>query len=234
METISTIFDIFIHLDVHLGQIIAQYGVITIALLFIILFCETGLVVTPFLPGDSLLFAVGIFAAKGSFNLMPDASLLSNVALLVVILLIAPILGNACNYAIGNYLGPAFVEKNKGRLLKVEHLEATHRYFEKYGKKTIVIAQFVPIVRTISPFMAGVGKMGYVVFAQYNVIGAILWINTFVWGGYLFGELEFVKNNFIYVVMAIIFISCLPIIFETLKHMKEKRAAASNIPENKQ
>ncbi|NLD61548.1 DedA family protein [Candidatus Sumerlaeota bacterium] len=213
METVSYLFDLFMHIDVHLGEIIRAYGVWTMALLFIIIFCETGLVVTPFLPGDSLLFAVGIFAGKGDFN----------VAVVLLILCVAAILGDACNYSIGKYLGPAFVEKNRGRLLKKEHLDATHRYFDKYGKKTIVIARFVPVIRTLAPFMAGVGKMTYLDFAHYNVVGGILWVNVFLWGGYLFGELPFVKNNFTYVVLGIIAISCLPIVYEVVKHWNEKR-----------
>lgn len=208
----------FLHLDKHLAQIIAQYGMWTMLILFIIVFCETGLVVTPFLPGDSLLFAVGIFAGKGSFDPLT----------ILIILSLAGILGDACNYSIGKYLGPAFVEKNKGKLLKAEHLEATHRYFEKYGKKTIVIARFLPIIRTLAPFMAGVGKMEYLAFARFNIVGAILWVNCFVWAGYFFGELPFVKHNFTYVVLGIIFISCLPVMHEAYKHWREGKASKAS------
>lgn len=213
MEYLQQAIDMFLHLDKHLAEIIAQYGLWTMLILFIIVFCETGLVVTPFLPGDSLLFAVGIFTAKGSFD----------PATIIILLCVAGIIGDAVNYSIGKYLGPAFVERNRGKLLKKEHLEATHRYFEKYGKKTIVIARFLPIIRTLAPFMAGVGKMEYIAFARYNVIGAILWVNSFVWAGYFFGELDFVKNNFTYVVLGIIAISCLPVIYEAVKHWQENR-----------
>ena len=203
------LFEIFLHIDKHLASVIQQYGFSTHLILFLIVFCETGLVVTPFLPGDSLLFAAGTFAARGALD----------IRLLAVLLIAAAVLGDAANYHIGRYIGPkAF---GGGRFLKKEHLERTHRFFEKYGSKTIIIARFVPIVRTFAPFLAGVGTMSYPRFALYNVTGGILWVACFALGGYWIGEIPLVKNNFSVVIMAIIVISVLPAVIEFVRARRE-------------
>lgn len=204
MSWILSFADYFLHLDVHLGSLIAQYGSATYGVLFLIIFCETGLVVTPFLPGDSLLFATGAFAALGSLNVLTA----------FVLLVLAAILGDSVNYAVGRRLGPAAVEKAHGRWLKREHLERTQRFFETHGAKTIILARFVPIVRTIAPFVAGVGQMHYRRFVAYNVAGGILWVGIFLFAGFLFGNVPVVKKNFTLVVFAIIGISLLPGVWE--------------------
>lgn len=206
------IIDFFLHVDKHLVEIVSNYGTWTYAILFLVIFCETGLVVTPFLPGDSLLFAAGAIASTGSLN----------VHFLFLLLLIAAIAGDTVNYHIGYFLGPKFLEKNKSRFIKREYLERTHQYFEKYGGKTIIIARFVPIIRTFAPFMAGIGSMTYRHFICYNVIGAILWVSLFTYAGYFFGEIPVVKRNFTLVILAIIVISVLPAVIEVIK---AKRAA---------
>ena len=211
METIKELFDLFIHLDKHLSEIITQYGTITYLILFLIVFAETGLVVTPFLPGDSLLFAAGTFAAGGSLDL----------AILFAVLGSAAIIGDSVNYAIGKLTGPAIFEKEKIKFLKKEHLEKTHRFYEKHGGKTIIIARFIPIIRTFAPFVAGIGTMSYGKFIAYNVIGGILWVALFLLGGYYFGNLPFVKSNFSLVILAIIIISVLPGVIEFLRHRKK-------------
>jgi membrane-associated protein len=208
MEVIKYLVDLFLHLDVHLQQIIAQYGTITYVILFIVIFGETGLVITPFLPGDSLLFAAGTFAAKGSFN----------VHFLFILLVIAAVLGDTVNYWIGHYVGPKVFEKEKVRFLKKEYLERTHKFFEKYGGKTIILARFVPIVRTFAPFVAGVGSMTYPKFITYNIIGGALWVALFTYGGYFFGNIEIVKNHFSIAIMVIILISLIPGFVEYFKH----------------
>lgn len=195
--------DLFLHLDVHLHSVILEYGAATYVILFLILFCETGLVVTPILPGDSLLFAAGTFAASGSLDLRA----------LVPLLCIAAILGDAVNYHIGKYIGPRVLNDDT-KYFRKEYLIRTQRFFERYGAKTIVIARFVPIVRTFAPFLAGVGSMSYMRFAAYNVVGAILWICICTFAGYFFGNLPLVKQNFTLVVLAIIFISILPAAYE--------------------
>jgi membrane-associated protein len=212
MDFVAGLIDLFLHLDVHLDRVIQDYGAWTYGILFVIVFCETGLVVTPILPGDSLLFAAGTMAARGSLD----------VVILSVLLIVAAVLGDACNYAIGNYMGPR-VLCSDGRFLKRAYLERTQRFFEKYGGKTIILARFVPIVRTFAPFLAGVGKMTYPRFAAYNVIGAILWVILFVWGGYLFGTMEVVKKNFTLVILAIIAISLMPGVWEWLRARREQK-----------
>ncbi len=214
MELLTQFVDLFLHLDKHLDQIIRDYGVWAYVILFAIVFCETGLVVTPFLPGDSLLFAAGTFAAGGSFDL----------ATLVVLLLIAAILGDAVNYACGHFLGPKVFRKEGGRFLKKEYLDRTHRFYETYGNKTIVLARFVPIVRTFAPFIAGVGCMSYSKFLTYNVVGAIAWVFIFVLGGYWFGNIAVVKQNFTLVMLAIIFVSVLPAVFEAWRSRSVAKA----------
>jgi membrane-associated protein len=209
MELITYFIDLFLHLDRHLNEIIQDYGVWTYLILFLIIFCETGLVVTPLLPGDSLLFAAGALAATTGSPL--------NVAFLFFLLTLAAILGDTVNYWIGAYIGPrAF--SSKSRFLKKEYLDRTHEFYEKYGGKTIIIARFVPIVRTFAPFVAGVGSMTYWRFIVYNIVGGILWVAICVFSGYIFGNIPFVKNNFSLVVLAIIFISILPGLIEFIRH----------------
>ncbi len=207
MEFIEYLIDLFLHLDKHLHEIILQYGVLTYVILFGVIFAETGLVFTPFLPGDSLLFAAGTFAAIGSLN----------VHLLFILLTVAAILGDTVNYWVGNYLGPKVFEK-KIRFLKKEHLEKTHQFYEKHGGKTIIIARFIPIIRTFAPFVAGIGAMTYSKFILYNVVGGVIWCGLFVYGGYFFGNLPIVKNNFSVVIIVIIIISVLPGVIEFARH----------------
>lgn len=211
-SVLHELIDLFLHLDKHLHEIIQQYGTGTYLVLVAIIFCETGLVFLPFLPGDSLLFAAGAFAATGSLNLW----------LLLVLLTLAAIVGDTANYWIGRLFGQKILENGRIRLVKPEHLARTHDFFERYGGKTIVIARFVPIVRTLAPFVAGLGRMSYGRFMTYNVTGGIGWVVICTLAGYFFGNLPFVKNNFSLVVLAIIFISILPGVFEYLRHRREK------------
>jgi membrane-associated protein len=208
MEQIRFLFDLFLHLDEHLSNIINQYGVWTYAILFLIIFMETGFVVTPFLPGDSLLFAAGTFAALGSLN----------VWLLIVLLIIAAIAGDTVNYWIGHYLGDRAYNI---KWIKKEYLDRTHTFFTKHGGKTIFLARFVPIVRTFAPFVAGMGRMSYGYFFSYNVFGGIVWVLLFTLLGYFFGNIPFVKANFELVIIAIILISVLPAVWEAWKARRE-------------
>jgi len=209
MEFISYLIDLFLHLDKHLSQIIQNYGVWTYLLLFLVIFMETGFVVTPFLPGDSLLFAAGTFAS-------PALGSSLNIFLLWALLCTAAILGDTVNYWIGHFIGPkAFT--GEVRFLKKEYLDSTHEFYEKHGGKTIIIARFIPIIRTFAPFVAGIGAMNYGRFITYNVVGGVAWVTIFTFGGYYFGNLPFVKENFSLVVIAIIFISVVPMIFEFIK-----------------
>ena len=204
--------DLFLHLDASLGTAIAAYGGWIYAVLFVVIFCETGLVVTPFLPGDSLLFAAGAFAAAGALNPWIVAGLLFSAA----------VLGDALNYRIGRKIG-ARAEGGKllGLTIKKEYVEKTRRYYEKYGAKTIVIARFMPIVRTFAPFVAGVGAMPYPTFARYNILGAALWVGLFTFAGYFFGNIPVVKENFEIVILAIIAVSFLPGVVEYLRGRKK-------------
>jgi len=205
MQVIKFLIDFILHLDVHLGQIISNYGTLTYALLFIIIFVETGLVVTPFLPGDSILFAVGAFAALGSLNLF----------VLLTLLTLAAIFGDTVNYWIGHFFGEKLVANPKVPIRK-EHIEQTQKFFDKYGGKTIVLARFVPIVRTFAPFVAGIGKMDYGKFISFNVIGGIFWVVLVTLAGYFFGNIPIVKDNFSMVIIAIILISIAPMIIQAL------------------
>jgi membrane-associated protein len=218
MKFIYSIFDFIIHIDKHLTQLANDYGSWAYGILFLIVFCETGLVVTPFLPGDSLLFAAGALASQGAFN----------VHLLALLLLIAAVVGDAVNYSIGRKMGPAVFERTNSKIFKLEYLKRTQRYFEKYGSKTIVLARFVPIIRTFAPFLAGVGSMSYSKFAFYNVTGAIAWVGFFTYGGYLFGGTETVQKNFKLVILAIIIISILPGVFEIIRARRESREASAS------
>jgi len=218
MEFISYLIDLFLHLDKHLSQIIQNYGVWTYLLLFLVIFMETGFVVTPFLPGDSLLFAVGTFAS-------PALGSSLNIFLLWALLCTAAILGDTVNYWIGHFVGPkAF--SGEVRFLKVEYLDRTHEFYEKHGGKTIIIARFIPIIRTFAPFVAGIGAMNYGRFITYNVVGGVVWVTIFTFGGYYFGNLPFVKENFSLVVIAIIFISVVPMIFEFIKQRTSRAKEA--------
>jgi membrane-associated protein len=214
LEWIQYLIDLFLHLDEHLSAIIQTYGTWTYAILFAVIFMETGLVVTPFLPGDSLLFAAGTFASPALAQPGQEPPL--NIWLLWILLCVAAVLGDTVNYWIGHYIGPrAF--SGEVRFLKKEYLDRTHEFYERYGGKTIVIARFVPIIRTFAPFVAGVGAMTYSHFISYNVIGGILWVTLFTWGGYFFGNLPFVQENFTFVVVAIIIISVMPAVYEVIK-----------------
>lgn len=215
MDLITYLIDLFLHLDKHLSVIISNYGTWTYLILFAIIFMETGLVVTPFLPGDSLLFAAGTFAALGALN----------PALLYFLLAGAAILGDTVNYWVGDFIGPrAF--SGEIRFLKKEYLDRTHEFYEKHGGKTIVLARFIPIIRTFAPFVAGVGSMSYSHFITYNVLGGLSWVAIFMFGGYFFGNIPTVKDNFTLVIMAIILISVLPPIIEFLR----SRMRARQIP----
>ena len=210
MELIKGLIDILLHLDTHLDFVIRTYGFWTYGILFFIVFLETGLVVTPFLPGDSLLFAGGTFAALGSLD----------VKWLMILLTAAAIGGDTVNYWIGYTAGPKVFNRQKSRLFNKEYLHRTHQFYEKYGGKTIIIARFIPIIRTFAPFVAGVGSMTYGRFVAYNVAGGIAWVVTFVLGGYFFGNIPLIKHNFSLVIVAIIFLSILPGIIEFLRHRK--------------
>jgi membrane-associated protein len=206
MELLKQLADLFLHLDTHLSQVIAQYGVWTYLILFLIIFCETGLVVTPFLPGDSLLFAAGTFAALGALD----------VRLLVPLLLVAAVVGDTVNYWVGAYIGPRAFEGNL-RFLRKEHLDRTRAFYERHGGKTIILARFVPIVRTFAPFVAGVGTMSYPRFITYNVVGAVLWVGLLVLAGFFFGNIPVVRENFTVVILAIIAISVMPVVIEAVR-----------------
>lgn len=207
MQWLHWLSDIFLHLDKHLADVVGNYGTWTYAILFVIIFCETGLVVTPFLPGDSLLFAAGSIAALGSLNPL----------WLFLLLSAAAVLGDTANYWIGAWIGPrAF--SGEYRFLKKEHLDRTHAFFEKYGGKTIIIARFVPIVRTFAPFVAGVGAMNYAKFILYNIVGGVAWVALFVFGGYWLSRFAWVRDHFSTVIIpAIIIISVMPMVVEYLR-----------------
>lgn len=211
MELLKEFIDLFLHLDTHLQTVIQTYGTWTYVILFLIIFCETGLVVTPILPGDSLLFAAGAFAATGSLDLK----------WILVLLVIAAVLGDAVNYMIGHYIGPKAFSQPDSRFLKKEYLDRTHQFYEKYGGKTIIIARFVPIVRTFAPFVAGVSNMTYAKFASFNILGGLLWVGVCVLAGYAFGNIPAVKENFTLVILGIIFVSILPGIIEFLRQRRE-------------
>jgi len=205
---ISELIDFMLHLDKHLGGIISTYGAWTYGLLFLIIFCETGLVVAPFLPGDSLLFITGVFAAQGSLEL----------GFVLILLCIAAFLGDTTNYWLGHH-----ASKKLEKYIRKEHLEMTHAFYERHGGKTIILARFMPIVRTLAPFVAGMGSMNYGKFFLFNVVGALVWVNAFVLGGYFFGNLSIVKDNMTLVIFAIIILSFVPAVIEYLRHKRSKK-----------
>ena len=214
MEYIQFIIDFILHIDKHLADLVATYGIWIYFILFLIIFCETGLVVTPFLPGDSLLFVAGALAS------LPTNSV--NIHLLVGLLIGAAILGDGANYFIGKFFGEKLFSNPKSKIFKQSYLEKTHTFYEKHGGKTIILARFVPIVRTFAPFVAGMGQMSYSRFAAYNVIGGIAWVAIFSYAGYFFGSLDFVQRNLKYLIVAIIFVSILPAIFEIVRNKLKK------------
>jgi len=208
---VETILDFILHIDVHLAALTAQYGMWTYAILFLIVFAETGLVVTPFLPGDSMLFAAGAICSLGSMD----------VTVLMGLLMIAAVLGDGVNYAIGKKVGPRLFTSSTSKFLNKQHLDRTHAFYEKHGGKTIILARFMPIIRTFAPFVAGVGSMRYRTFFIYNVVGAIVWVASFTMLGFFFGNQPLVKKNFTLVIGAIIVISVLPAIWEIIRSKKE-------------
>jgi membrane-associated protein len=217
---INNFIQIMLHLDIHLNEWVNQFGMGIYAILFLIIFCETGLVVTPFLPGDSLLFAMGAIASI-------DGSIL-NIHAIVALLIIAGILGDAANYSIGKYFGPKIFFSDTSFIFSKKHLDKTHDFYKKYGIKTIVLARFLPIIRTLAPFVAGLGRMQYKQFALYNVIGALLWVSAFSYAGYFFGNISAVKRNFHIVIFGIIFVSALPAVFEFFKMRKAAKSPNNN------
>jgi membrane-associated protein len=212
MEFITGIFSFILHIDKHLGEIIAQYGTLSYAILFIILFAETGFVFTPFLPGDSLLFAAGAFAAIGSFN----------IVLLLLVLFVAAFLGDTANYWIGHFFGQKLID-NPRIPINQEHIDKTQHFYDKHGGKTIFLARFIPIIRTFAPFVAGIGKMEYSKFIVYNLTGGFTWVFAFTLAGYFFGNIPFVKHNFSLIIIVIILLSVVPMIYEFVKHKMQAK-----------
>jgi len=208
VEFLATLVDIALHLDQHLQVLVANYGAWVYLILFLIIFCETGLVVTPFLPGDSLLFVAGAVAAAGGMN----------IHLLAVLLVIAAVLGDAVNYTVGHYLGPRVFRSKESRWLNPRHLQRAHDFYERHGGKTIIIARFVPVIRTYAPFVAGAASMTYARFALYNVTGALLWVYSLGYAGYFFGNIPVIRENLTLVIIGIIILSILPGIVEYLRH----------------
>lgn len=215
MELIRFLIDFILHIDVHLATLVAQYGVWIYAILFLILFCETGLVVTPFLPGDSLLFVAGALSA------LPGNDM--NVHVMVVLMVLAAIIGDAVNYTIGRLFGDRLFSNPNSKIFRRSYLNETHRFYEKHGGKTIILARFVPIVRTFAPFVAGMGHMSYRHFAAFNVIGALLWVLLFTYAGYLFGDLPVVQENLKLLIVAIIVVSILPGVVEIIRHRRRAK-----------
>lgn len=212
MEIVKNILDNFLYVDKNLASVISFFGVYTYIILFIIIFLETGAVVTPFLPGDSLLFASGAIAATNSLNIW----------WLFILLSVAAIGGDTANYWLGHYIGPKVFSRDNSRFFKKEYMEKTNKFYAKYGGKTIILARFIPIVRTFAPFVAGVGKMHYGQFISYNIFGGLLWVSLFLFGGFLFGNIPLIKQNFHITIFIIIFVSILPAIVEYIKHKRAK------------
>ncbi|MGL4544008.1 MAG: DedA family protein [Plesiomonas sp.] len=218
MALLSSLIDFILHIDVHLTMLVAQYGLWIYGILFLIIFCETGLVVTPFLPGDSLLFVAGTLAATGQMD----------AHLLVVLLIIAAITGDALNYSIGRLFGERLFSNPHSRLFKRQHLERTQQFYARHGGKTIIFARFVPIVRTFAPFVAGMGRMHYRHFALFNVIGGIVWVTGFVYAGYYFGNIPVIKQNLELLILGIIFISVLPGIIEFWRQRRRRSSETAS------
>ena len=212
MEFLRSVLDFAFHLDKHLSALIQQFGAWTYAILFVVIFVETGLVIMPFLPGDSLLFAAGTFAALGAFDL----------GWLLLVLAAAAVIGDTVNYWIGHFVGPKVFTREKSRFFKKEYLDRTHAFYEKHGGKTIIIARFVPIIRTFAPFVAGIGRMSYGRFIAFNVFGGVGWVVLLTGAGYFFGNIPFVKANFSLAILAIILISTVPIAVEYVRHRRSK------------
>jgi len=219
MEFIKYLIDFILHLDTHLVELVQRYGTLSYGILFAIVFCETGLVVTPILPGDSLLFAIGALSAKGGLNVYTAA----------LLLMLAAILGDSTNYWIGYFVGPKVFRSESSRWLNRAHLERTNAFYQKYGVKTVVIARFMPIVRTFAPFVAGIGRMYYPRFLFFSVLGSFLWIGAFVTAGYLFGNIPVVKQNFMLVVLAIIFVSILPALIEAVRAKRGRKEVNAGV-----
>ena len=215
MEFLHFLVDFILHIDVHLAELVAQYGIWIYAILFLILFCETGLVVTPFLPGDSLLFVAGALAA------LPGNDL--NVHVMVALLVVAAVLGDAVNYTIGRLFGERLFSNPNSKIFRRSHLDKTHAFYARHGGKTIILARFVPIVRTFAPFVAGMGHMSYRHFALFNVTGALLWVLLFSYAGYLFGDLPVVQENLKLLIVGIILVSVLPGVIEVWRHRRQAK-----------
>lgn len=216
MEFFQFIIDFILHIDKHLAELVAQYGMFIYAILFLIIFCETGLVVTPFLPGDSLLFVAGALAALETNDM--------NVHFLVLLLITAAILGDGVNYFIGRFFGQKLFRNPNSKIFKQSYLDKTHAFYEKHGGKTIILARFVPIVRTFAPFVAGMGKMHYSYFVLYNIVGGVVWVALFTYAGYFFGGLEYVQKNLKLLIVVIILVSVIPIGVEFLRNKWKKKA----------
>ena len=214
MEFLKKLLDIVLHLNVHLGELVADYGVWVYAILFVIVFCETGLVVTPFLPGDSLLFATGALVVGTTLD----------VNLMALVVVSAAILGNTVNYTIGHFFGDRLFRDPKSKIFRRDYLDRAHAFYEKHGGKTIVMTRFVPIFRTFAPFAAGMSSMTYKRFMVYNIIGAVLWVGLFLYAGYWFGNLPAVRKNFTLLILGILVLSVLPIVFEAWKARKASKA----------
>lgn len=215
MDYIYFIIDFILHVDVHLKELVSDYGIWVYAILFLIVFCETGLVITPFLPGDSLLFVAGALSALDSNDL--------NVHIFVMLLIAAAIIGDAVNYLIGRYFGEKLFSNPDSKIFRKSYLDKTHAFYEKHGGKTIILARFVPIIRTFAPFVAGMGKMGYRRFAAFNVVGAVCWVALFGYAGYLFGNEKIVQDNLKLLIVAIILISVMPIAVEFVRHRMDAK-----------
>ncbi|WP_085535717.1 DedA family protein [Massilibacteroides vaginae] len=213
MEIVQFLFDFILHIDVHLAELVANYGVWVYAILFLIIFCETGLVVTPFLPGDSLLFVAGALASLGDNDI--------NVHLMVLLLISAAILGDLVNYLIGKFFGEKLFSNPDSKVFKQSYLDKTHDFYEKHGGKTIILARFVPIIRTFAPFVAGMGKMCYKQFGLFNITGGIIWVSLFMYAGYFFGGLEVVQNNLKLLIVLIIVVSIIPGVVEVWRNRKK-------------
>ncbi len=219
MEYIQFLIDFILHIDVHLAELIANYGAWVYGILFLIIFCETGLVVTPFLPGDSLLFVAGALCSLPTNNI--------EVHFIALLLIAAAILGDSSNYLIGKYLGDRLFRNPHSKIFKQSYLEKTHQFYEKHGGKTIILARFVPVVRTFAPFVAGMGRMHYRRFMSYNVVGGIVWVVLFLYAGYFFGQLDFVQKNLKLLMVVIIVVSCLPGVIEVWKEKRKAKKEAA-------